>query len=48
MISPRSYGPAQGIDQALEEIHQRAGILYDPVVVDICLKLFVEQGFCFN
>ena len=48
MISSRSYGPAQGIDQALEEIHQKAGILYDPEVVDICLKLFVEKGFSFS
>ena len=48
MISARSYGPAQGIDQALEEIHQKSGILYDPEVVDICLKLFVEKGFSFS
>jgi PAS domain S-box-containing protein/putative nucleotidyltransferase with HDIG domain len=48
MISARSYGPAQRIDQALEEIHQKTGILYDPEVVDICLKLFVEKGFSFN
>jgi putative nucleotidyltransferase with HDIG domain/PAS domain S-box-containing protein len=48
MICTRSYGPAQGIDQALEEIHQKGGILYDPEVVNVCLKLFVEKGFCFN
>ena len=48
MTCARSYGPAQGIDQALEEIHQKSGILYDPEVVDICLKLFVEKGFSFN
>jgi putative nucleotidyltransferase with HDIG domain/PAS domain S-box-containing protein len=48
MISARSYRPAQGIDQALEEIHQKSGILYDPEVVDICLKLFVEKGFSFS
>lgn len=48
MISARSYGPAQGIAQALEEIHQNAGILYDPEVVNICLRLFVEKGFSFN
>jgi putative nucleotidyltransferase with HDIG domain/PAS domain S-box-containing protein len=47
MTSARSYGPAQGIDQTLEEIHQKSGILYDPQVVDICLKLFVEKGFSF-
>ena len=48
MICARSYGPAQGIDQALEEIHQNSGLLYDPEVVDICLKLFVEKGFSFS
>jgi putative nucleotidyltransferase with HDIG domain/PAS domain S-box-containing protein len=48
MASARSYGPAQGIDQGLQEIHQKSGILYDPEVVDICLKLFVEQGFSFT
>jgi PAS domain S-box-containing protein/putative nucleotidyltransferase with HDIG domain len=48
MICARSYGPAQGISQALEEIHQKSGILYDPEVVDICLKLFVEKGFSFS
>jgi PAS domain S-box-containing protein/putative nucleotidyltransferase with HDIG domain len=48
MMCARSYGPAQGIDQALEEIHQNSGTLYDPEVVDICLKLFVEKGFSFS
>ena len=48
MVCARSYGPAQGIDQALEEIQQKSGILYDPEVVDICLKLFVEKGFSFS
>lgn len=48
MVSSRSYGPAQGLDQALKEIQQKSGILYDPEVVDICLKLFVEKGFSFS
>jgi putative nucleotidyltransferase with HDIG domain/PAS domain S-box-containing protein len=48
MICARAYGPAQGIDQALEEIHQKAGLLYDLEVVDVCLKLFVEKGFSFD
>lgn len=48
MICARPYGPALGIDQALEEIHQKTGILYDPEVVSVCLKLFVEKGFSFN
>jgi len=48
MICARPYGPAQGIDRALEEIHQKTGILYDPEVVTVCLKLFVEKGFSFS
>jgi putative nucleotidyltransferase with HDIG domain len=48
MICARPYGPAQGIEKALEEIHQKTGILYDPDVVTICLKLFVEKGFSFS
>jgi len=48
MVSSRSYGPPQGIDWALKEIQQKSGILYDPAVVDTCLKLFVEKGFCFS
>ncbi len=43
----RTYGPAQGIDKALEEIYHKMGILYDPEIVDICLKLFVEKRFTF-
>jgi PAS domain S-box-containing protein/putative nucleotidyltransferase with HDIG domain len=48
MVCARPYGPAQGIDRALEEIHQKTGILYDPEVVTVCLKLFVEKGFSFS
>jgi PAS domain S-box-containing protein len=48
MVCPRPYGPAQGIDRALQEIHQQSGILYDAEIANICLKLFVEKGFKFN
>jgi PAS domain S-box-containing protein/putative nucleotidyltransferase with HDIG domain len=48
MICARPYGPAQGIDKALGELHQKTGILYDPEVVTVCLKLFVEKGFSFS
>jgi len=43
----RPYRPALGTDKALEEITQNRGILYDPEVVDMCLKLFKEKGFKF-
>ena len=45
MASHRPYRPSLGIEKALEEISQKRGILYDPVVVDACLALFNEDGF---
>jgi len=44
MSSHRPYRPALGIDKALEEISQNKGVLYDPEVVDACIKLFKEKG----
>ncbi|MBN1663676.1 MAG: PAS domain S-box protein [Deltaproteobacteria bacterium] len=43
--SHRPYRPAFGVDAALEEIEKNKGKLYDPVVVDACLKLFRENGY---
>ncbi len=48
MASHRPYRPALGIDKALKEISQNRGILYDPEVVDACLKLFIEREFAFE
>jgi len=48
MSSFRPYRPALGIDAALEEISKNKGILYDPEVVDACLRLFKEKGFKFE
>jgi HD-GYP domain-containing protein (c-di-GMP phosphodiesterase class II) len=48
MTSHRPYRPALGIDQALEEIAQHKGILYDPEVAAACIKLFTEKGFRFE
>jgi PAS domain S-box-containing protein/putative nucleotidyltransferase with HDIG domain len=45
MASHRPYRPTLGIDLALEEITRNKGILYDPKVVDACVKLFTEKGF---
>ena len=45
MASHRPYRPALGLDKALEEIAQNKGVLYDPEVVDACLRLFTEKGF---
>jgi putative nucleotidyltransferase with HDIG domain len=48
MSSHRPYRPAFGIDKALEEISQNREILYDPEVVDACLRLFKEKEFKFE
>jgi PAS domain S-box-containing protein len=48
MVSPRPYGTAVGIEEALEELYRERGTLYDTQVVDACLKLFVEKGFKFD
>jgi putative nucleotidyltransferase with HDIG domain len=48
MSSHRPYRPALGTDSALEEISRNKGKLYDPKVVDICIRLFKEEGFKFE
>lgn len=45
--SYRPYRPALGIDNALDEIESKRGILYDSEVVDSCLRLFRKKGFVF-
>jgi len=47
MASHRPYRPGLGIEAALDEIEANRGILYDPLVVDACLKLFREKGYRF-
>jgi len=48
MNSHRPYRAALGIDTALEEIIKNRGTLYDPEIVDACVKLFREKGFKFE
>lgn len=48
MSSHRPYREAFGIDAALSEIYKKRGILYEPEIVDTCIKLFREKGFDFN
>ena len=45
MSSHRPYRPTLGIKAALEEIEKNRGTLYDPNVVDACLKLFREKDY---
>lgn len=43
MASHRPYRPALGIDKALEELSQGRGVLYEPEVVDACVKLLSQR-----
>lgn len=45
MSSHRPYRPGLGIELALAEIERNRGKLYDPLVVDACLRLFRERGY---
>ncbi len=48
MSSHRPFRPALGQEKALEEISIYKGVLYDPDVVDACLRLFRDENFRFN
>jgi HD-GYP domain-containing protein (c-di-GMP phosphodiesterase class II) len=48
MSSHRPYRSALGIDKALQEISEGKGKLYDPGVVEACLRLFSEGRFKFG
>jgi PAS domain S-box-containing protein len=45
MMSYRPYRPMLGLEIALAEIENNAGILYDRRVTDACLKVFRENGY---
>lgn len=47
MVSRRAHRSAHSTTEALEEISKNRGILYDPKVVDACIKLF-DTGFSFE
>ncbi|MBA7538554.1 Cyclic di-GMP phosphodiesterase response regulator RpfG [subsurface metagenome] len=48
MSSSRSYRPAISVEESLAEISKNKNILFDPEVVDACLRLFKEKGFKFK
>lgn len=48
METHRPYRPSLGRDAALKEISTNRGILYDPEVVDACLRLFREKDFQYS
>ncbi|SER50132.1 HD domain-containing phosphohydrolase [Giesbergeria anulus] len=45
MMSHRPYRPSLGPEMALQEIEAHRGVLYEPAVVDACVRLFREQGY---
>lgn len=47
MSSHRPYRPAVGLDKALKEIAKNRGILYDSLIVDVCIDLFKNKKFKF-
>ncbi len=48
MSSHRPYRPARGVDKALGEILKNRGVIYDPDIVNTCIKLFAEKKFEFS
>jgi len=48
METHRPYRPSLGRDAALAEITKYRGVLYDPEVVDACLRLFRETDFQYS
>ena len=48
IASHRPYRPALGLDQAITEISQHQGVLYDATVVQACLRLLSEKAFTFQ
>jgi len=45
IVSHRPYRPALGLDLAIDEIANSRGILYDPDVVEACLKLLANNQY---
>jgi PAS domain S-box-containing protein/putative nucleotidyltransferase with HDIG domain len=44
MASHRPYRPAHALEEALQEIEENKGILYDADVVDACLRAVLDKG----
>ena len=48
MFSHRPYRAALGMEAALAEVREHAGVKYDADVVAACVRLIEEQGFRFT
>ncbi len=45
IASHRPYRPSLGLKAAVSEIVRNRGVLYDPEVVDACVRVLEEQGY---
>lgn len=48
MLSPRSFRPGLGREQALQEVQNQSGAQFDPALVDILLECLAESPFEMN
>lgn len=48
IASHRPYRPALGTDKALRHVLEERGRLYDPAVVDACMRVFQDEDFEFR
>ena len=48
MASHRPYRPSLGLEEALADISQNRGTLYDADTVDVCMRLFHEKHYEMN
>ncbi len=48
MTSHRPYRAGLGLDAALAEIERNKNLLFDPLVVEACVRIFREQDFHFT
>jgi HD-GYP domain-containing protein (c-di-GMP phosphodiesterase class II) len=48
MSSHRPYRAGLGVELAMDEINKGRDSIYDPTVVDACIKLFTEKRFTFS
>lgn len=45
IASHRPYRPSLGLDHAIDELKRNSGVLYDPAVVDSCLRVIKQERF---
>ena len=48
MASHRPYRPAKGLDAAISELESQRGILFEPDVVDACVRVIRQKNFRFE